>query len=526
MHRLLAEEAFTQQTIIDRHSQWNDPRNLRYLRRAIQGLNHGFRSVGMPSNFFDFTRVVTNLPLGPGEAFRHLYAVRYRDPLEVPPYWEFSRRLGGDRIKAELLWVALTSPGDDPPPSLSDGPDQRQVIESLREVLYGNKSGDWSDNDRLLIRDLCANLLRAAQQSHNSFTEWIEKLTKNHFGPTTVTETDRKAQHSFTPPDHQTAMQQKAETDIALLRERPDAALPRYRDFLIESGFQFESFDQQLSEIAGQLAPVANVEDPPREYDQYLLTLAESFAAVPPALLAYWCDLLCRHAELMAQEADQEADTAHFLKAYLLFELVDSLRTRVFASQPLGRGHIPGARPTGIHIRVCLKLMSLCPRRRDYYFRRARQLTDRITPYVARYPSERANLLILEATMARVAREDLDTPLRLLAEADRLLASLPTYNHDTRFRLLLERTKVFRRKAVHSIATSGLKPPSRETRSLLDAAADDAGILRCHADDSDSRPWERVAEEECQKISKLCGDYTYRSSASGPFRFFWVTTEN
>jgi hypothetical protein len=442
MHRLVAEEALTQQAVIDRHSPWTDPRNLRYLRRSIQGLYHGFRSIGprRDNGPVDFTCIATTIPADPAEAFRWLYAVAFREQQEMPPFWEFSRRFRGDRIKADLLWVALTSPSQFHRTAEQEPPKQADVRAALHLLLTSSPSGPLTDRDALLLHDHCASLMRADQPtSSQDLADWVSHFERFYL----------PAMPTDDIPDHQHVVLQKADIDLDLYRRAAGARMDKLQ---LATPKTLTEALAEIARLAARVQSAIEIQRVPDCYKADINAIAEPLSGASPTRLALWCDLLCRHAERNAIEADRDdrgVELAHrhlnFLQAFLIFTLVERLRKTLFNSDPLGRLHIPSARSGFVSVRICLKLMRLFPEDKLWFFREARRQADQLTRYLARFPSHRANLLLLEATIARIAagKSDLPTALRLLAEAERLLALMPGHNIETRLRLLYERQKVY-----------------------------------------------------------------------------------
>jgi hypothetical protein len=517
MHRLSSEECLRQQTVIARHSRWQDSHDLRLIRRSLEGLYHGFRSIDVPiaPPYIDLQRIDLLLPLNSGDVFRRLYGVIYRRELESPPLWELSRVLGGDRVKADLLWHALTAPVSikDTAPS----PSLERIVGTLVKLLNGNDGqGMLADEDNLLIRDLLIGLMRAAYHSDNrDIVTTVPRLLRN-LGPFTTQPPSRGATRGLEfPLDRASLVTRKLQVDNEVIVGSVETAAKLCEQFLTVSGLPRDT----LSFLSSAGEWLARLDDPlsfSSVFQQYLADIEAKFPSDTQSVLkSEWSDLLYRYADtktLRIEKTHSQNDRSEFLAAFLTISLAERLMTHVFARNPLEFAPSISARATRVFIRICTSLAHLYPQHKAFLLKRMRYHTDALGRSFARYPMERASLLIVEASMLQLANdEDIEAPLRCLAEADQLLAAVSGW-HRARLRLLLERSRLFLRMAsslgADRIPVDSLNknPP---IRAYLDASAYDANMLKRLAEHHDSSYWHNVAEGEEKKIWKLCSRFSH-----------------
>jgi hypothetical protein len=523
MHRLLAEESFRQQTIIARHSRWDDARDLRFFRRSIQALYHGFKSIGPPvtSGYIDFTGITTVLPQDPAAAFRRLYSVFYRTELEVPPLWEVSRMLGGDPVKAALLWVAVTAPS-----SISELAPRRvevlmnnlQLMNNLRLIFVSGDTGHGiAEQDDAMVRDLIAGLARAAYLTDNrilvhraiGLARGWEGVTHRSGDP------QQPIDNPLTAAEEAAFLIKKVQVDEIRLSGGGDDAMAACRGLLSEIGISPACLEK-ISDAATGLLASAPHDNPHHTYATTVEQIEEEFFSNPDNDQAYeWSDILCRYGELISFDRDLDRQSSvHLVTAFVVFLLAQRLRERAFLQDPLNVTPMISSHATRALARVALALMRISSTEESLYFaRQVRQTADIITRHLGRYPVERANLLVVEASLARAMdRQNLKESLRLLGEADTQLSLVPGW-HRVRLRLLLERTKIFRYMyLLEKERDSGSRVTqvlSKTLRLLLDASAYDANLLRRLAENYDSNYWITIAREQERKIQEICAELKY-----------------
>lgn len=509
MHRLSAEECLRQQTVIARHSRWEDSHDLRLVRRSLEGLYHGFKSITVASetSHIELGRLQTILPLESSNVFRRLYGIFYRSELESPPHWELSRVLGGDRIKADLLWLALTAPVTVREGTfLTDG----QILVGLCNLLGKCDKGAWlSDEDDILVRDLLAGLARAAYHSGNrEVLSRALRLASNVISRKSPVEVVTKSE-TYTNPDKPFLALRKIAIDEAVIYGVfPGQAVERCWAALQETRFPLEVIGT-LRNAAMRLVKVRQHHDAVSAYEAPLISV-EQFLSVRPALLVGWADLLCRYADtttLRVETNDNPNDPTDFTTAFLMFLLAEKMMGAAYAKAPLERNAMISAHATRAFVRICVSLARLRPEEKPYYLKQARRYTDILSRSLVRYPIERASLLVVEATIAKSTDgTPLATPLRLLDEADKQMAAVPGW-HRARLRLLLERTRTLREMACSLGAGQSLSRDDLNRaaiKSLLNASAYDANLLRRLSLHYRSGYWNTVAEEEERLTQEIC----------------------
>jgi hypothetical protein len=118
-HRLLAEDALSQQTIGLRHGGFSEQQSVLHWRRQFAAIYHGLCS--LPITFTDKEASIRDVdkeevaqlnaitPRRPKEFWRWLYLFAYRRMIEQPPNYTMSRIHGEDALKRDLL-VAFNRP--------------------------------------------------------------------------------------------------------------------------------------------------------------------------------------------------------------------------------------------------------------------------------------------------------------------------------------------------------------------------------------------------------------------------------
>jgi hypothetical protein len=472
MHRLLAEEALRQQAHLMRHAEWRGHANPRYYRRQLQALMHGFASLslGPRVDLPVSAEAPTVLPQKSVSAYRRLYAILYRNFLEHPPHFDLSRSLGRDRIKTEILLLAMNT-GRRPAQIWSSLHGNGPAFTAARSAFLHEET----ETARSLAADQGLNLARSAFQADDG-----------NLAKVAVDLAETALLEAATPS--------LVEEDLARARKmRIDCEM---QDNPLLSGRIVKALEDRRWPAAA-MADVRDLQKVPeglcgtdveRDLEKRTRTFVEIHATRASATqLADWADLLGRLGEVEAIAADRRirgatTDTSYFAKvldrdqarhrAFVLFFVADALRRQAFDAQPLGRDYVVNAHLSRVYVRTSVQiarafawpdappdqvtLVGLAPRR--FYLRTALTQLDLLTRYTARYTAERPSLLCLEATVIRseggFSRERLMTALKVLGEADVLMFSTPDRVR-VRYRLMLERAKVLRALASAPSDTPG-----------------------------------------------------------------------
>lgn len=441
LHLVLAEESIQQHASMLRHSPTKKFLGMRYHRRLLEGIVHGFGSLrgeGAATLAGEATAMeisLSSLPSGPLERATSLYAVHYRQQLEHAPDWWMTRMFGAALAKVELLDMFLRLP---------------MVVGAKGTALEALKADAEENRARALL-----SVNRASEIDERALSGRVHLKIR----------TDRLVQ-AGNFPDARRGL------EAALQRLLPEEEDHHGYEFgphplwVLASLDEVRVPDKDRSMRAAELDALAHgkADFAWRHLSAELEALQAASEINRDAVQAAAekkrnaveavCDILERLGGVdvhIADQNNQHMDT--FRIAYVSFRTSQALALRL--------SRLERAKPSGSttrdFIRCCLKLATkregaLDEGGRDLYFASARQAANRLAFRLYRYPSERAALLILEATYARLRFENLEAAAALLEEAE---AQLPGTANRPRLRMrwLLERAKVARHLAERADAT-------------------------------------------------------------------------
>jgi hypothetical protein len=153
-------------------------------------------------------------------------------------------------------------------------------------------------------------------------------------------------------------------------------------------------------------------------------------------------DLLFRLGAAYANRADMHegralpssVDLNTFIKGYGIFRLAESMRLRMFSLDPLGSDFVASGHVTRTMIRVALKIENASRRSTQsgdapvrFFGWQARRMADVLARHQFRHPRERASMLILEATIARLLSQGRYEPAALRTGQTSSRARSPSY---------------------------------------------------------------------------------------------------
>ena len=418
LHLMLAEEAIQQHAALVRHAPAKKFLGLRYHRKLLEGIVHGFRSFqgvsdegSAAEDARSYPVATSALPTSPAERLEALYAVHFRQQLEHAPDWWLSRMFGVDKAKAELLEMFLALPMVREPATPGLQAARNDAAENRTRALLSTNDIERMDQDAI-ARSSRATQIRAD----------ISILA----GSDDARQEVEQALNLLVPPrDHAEAC--PALTTIDAVRHA--------------------SVDQLGGLATVKAASIREV-------------LEGSAKAIKKAI-----DLLEKAgvADVFAADhADRHVHT--YRMAYVSFRTAHSLAQ--------GRSGLSRAKPSGSatreFIRCCMKLATedtaLDTTAKAHLFMDAREAANRLALRLYRYPSERASLIVLESAFARLHAKDLDAAAALVAEAEAQLPN-PINRPRLRMRWLLERVEVTKGLAVRA-DRSGNDELRRKLRSL------------------------------------------------------------
>ncbi len=532
MHRLVAEEALHQQTVIMRHAHWIESVDIRHYRRLLEALYHGFASLPEGLNSAAPLRMDLphDLPNEPVAAYRRLSFGLYRLVLERPPEWAMSRWLGSSSVKMDLLSLALD-------PAIyrqrvdADTADKAWDMRVTPYLQPRDAKADFVRDGRLLL-DLSRAFGHAALRSNDltrvqKIAEWGRQyLTMSHDA------NDNLSTHPSSPlgsPPNERARArlpfETLEIERLILRDRTDEAAELCIDALQAQDFKKHSLDP-LDQIAALVRSHS-----PTERGQQLDAHVQGFVADliigrTADTLDIWSTLISYYAEIAAMSADKrfKRESRHeaipdFFHAYILFLAAHQIRRSIFAIEPLGNSYVVRGHTTRVFIRVALQLVKI-PRKfaeaggnmaefrlpdEKYFILRARRQADMLARYLARYPTEKASMLILESVFLRLLGGQtchLLQSAELLGRAERLLPSTVDHPRMT-MRFLLERAKIYRGLASRIGAFHEDPAGSSRAARYIEIALNDADELCFLADKGQCIFWSRLGSIQSKASKEL-----------------------
>lgn len=415
LHLLMAEESLQQHAVMLRNSPSRSFLGLRYHRRALEGIVHGLLSLskddiakaseeGTKDAAAPVFSVRTSiLPWNPADRLVSLYAY-YIQHIEHGSDWLLARMWGADEAKLELL----------------------EMFKPLTEERH-----------REQITRQGEQIKRIAEEVHHSLGK--VRLSINQ---------DQKLNNELPPKllvDVQLQQEDLKKTAAVCLQHVKRLGI---KGSAISAQDKVRSFPRDSAHELEKLAAetVSRLQFPGD-------TTSGELGAIAANDIDNVVDLLERYAVVRAREAEfsQNKPERHllFAKAYFWFRvswLISVRRTEVGQAKPSGRSS-----RTFMRCCVHLAVTETCPKAAGDYVHRARQASNRLTAGMYRYASERADLLIIESSLARLdacrsvdlasAGLSLKRAARLLERAGDVLPA-ETSRPRLRARFLLERASL------------------------------------------------------------------------------------
>jgi len=504
LHRLAAEECIRQQTILMRNLRPGSLASIRFFRRMIEGLLHGFMSlppIGAPTTAgYAILPYAHTLPNEATRAYVRLHTILYRAILENPPAWDLSRTYAVDRLKFELLQLAAN------PGSLG----QKGSSPKIREILLKPYNGldapvsgaakppDPPYDDAAIAELQGDHLLSLANAAYRA-NELAEAGAAVTLGKGIVRSSRMKQQFL------------KAELDLRLLAFNSQGLAKveeRCREALTEVGL-----------FADTLNPLINIADSLKDMPTGLVDVAlrdkvrdwakEAARAKSTEMLDSWAELLDRLAEANAHLADAPNDNWDkalqlFRYALVIYLGAERLRIELTRRAPLSRDYALSGHATRTFMRVALKMRNMVHDHKlttgaptpDFLLRRARLLADIHTRQMFRFPSEQASSVLLESSFARLVDKNYEFAAVLIGKVE-------TYLNGTgetarlHLRFMLERAKILRRLAETRRGTAS----DQHIAALLDAAERDAKRIINAAKRYGYDFWSTLAEIQEKHVS-------------------------
>ncbi len=528
MHRLLMEEALTQQTISLRHSDHSSSQSIRPMRRMLSAFYHGIQSIPISRNGqiedVRFESPDFQAPTSAKEMWRWLYLFCYRRICEQPPLWNLSRYHGLDELKIELLeffdkpwrlWreeMRPTMPTDPLAKGLFvseyENTEQKQVAAdfyiSLSQAYFLVGTLDKARRSLTLSEEFLGNekakSLRIAKKQAdihllcNELTEAaeIDVPLADALGP--IHDSVHKRVDTIAHDLHQILIN---ETNF-----NPDLRIPGYSvllDDLVGYADQHKWESKLLSDISDSLFRIA---------EMYAL---EADITISRERLAYLSDY---HHDGKASPDEKTSSEAEqkFCTSLAWYKCAEAVRLRNFIRNPLGNHFFASGHSARQMIRVALKLERIARQKRNtrkapyshagYFAKAARKTADILTRHLYRFPRDRASMLILEATFIRLnsleskQQQNLLIAREFLGRAEPIVLGLGTKARN-RMRLCLERTKLNR-----AIALNLKNDGNSEYETYMQLCEFDVDLLNSLASDHKAPLWNELAELQRRKANE------------------------
>jgi len=520
-HRLLAEESLTQATISFRHDP--DQNSIGSIRRLLGVLYHGFMS--LPVSHSKLTKAKIRsvdfaMPIDPYQLWQWLYLFAYRRLIERPPSWRLTRYYGADALKQEILQVV-----EQPWRLWGRYPQALPYIQ--------NASGKLTllDGDEGNSKELALDLLIGRSQAAYSLGDL----------GTAEDALERAFEFAGNAPRSRLRLN-KRKLDLAMLRQdnkEADEAIDELQSLLGQTAKDaidtlVGSVSKKLIETAGpgNFAPLVHV--PPAAPVIEVLTSGGKGKRWGPSELSEISDVLFRIGERSAligdidyseatirllkegserREYAEQAFLGHLTTSMAYFRLAEALRLRVFSDSPSSEHFFASGHSARQFVRVALKLERYSREQMNegwvpvpgFFARKARQMSDVVTRHLYQYPRERASLLILESTMARLISggdpkvASLARARSFLQRAEPVVLALGPGTR-VRMRFLLERIKVHRRMAV--------LPETVEPAFALRCAEVDLATLGELVKRNELPLWKALFEIQKEAVARVRADGT------------------
>ncbi|GJL95650.1 MAG: hypothetical protein DHS20C05_20550 [Hyphococcus sp.] len=523
LHFLMAEEALAQFSILALYDDFHEDTSLRRQRRLLECLYHGAASLGdghlqtpLPYDVEE-----SCLPSDPKARWLTLYSFIFRRNLDGPPEYPLTRVFAADDVKFDIL-MCLASPeicrGVTPLGNNPDiGVDESGVMtEFVIDLLSASNAVGCHDAPQIqkLLDERQSRLAGITAPSDNPINYRIEKrLLDIDLGS-------------------QAALRGLADVD-ELVDLRNDFVTPAI-DELLETSFQESGFQECVGRVRAQVGPLNFVADRPSR-----LVINVDASQLSPMNLKALIDLLNRYGEMTGLAADlrdagRRPNTAEqrvvrldhstrlFAESYTAYAVAESFRQHLFLRRPNDRMDVLGGHASRSLIRVLLKLERFAEswlgkgrdevNRPGWFWRAAQVHSVELGRHLAKYPRERAGILILQSTIARYARSRnydvkhdyprfLGMALECLKSAEPLVLKLGMHTR-LRFRFALERAKVLleaaRLKAEFDKDVVGI-----DVSRLLDHAEIDIDLLLAISEGHSDTLWKGLAETQLEKLKML-----------------------
>ncbi|MEM6485368.1 MAG: hypothetical protein AAF662_10340 [Pseudomonadota bacterium] len=485
-HRLIAEESLRQYNVANRHVSYRDSSSVRGSRRLIEALYHGYLSLPSTSEIAEKTCDLyipyAFIPWDPDQAWDYLTTYCYANLLEQGNHYRLSRMFGRDEIKSELLQLMA-----DPVSFREITADEQALVDTTPSYIQRSP----------LAEDLKISRVQAAYTAGRLDDPELRGLLDEPDLPML----DNTSFKRF--------------VDLALenagrLKTRPTGvrtteALPfnRIRELCknrlsdrLPDGIGFSGLGEGISQYLYKLEAVlqginfsSNIEVLGHLHAQSLQLLdlvSSTTGAITLGATSHVVDILNRYAESLALQADLDfgkhkvnsetgrtevpiVDEESFQQEY------ESKMLSAFAWAKLAEAFFDGNRSRNSTnsesklsghaarqmIRTSLRLENLArkhvsttERTCGFFGQEARRTADRLCWHLHDYPRERASMLIIESSIARLLssesnrRNALDLSLHYLADAEHIVEALDPKAR-LRLRFTLEKCKVHRNYVRH-----------------------------------------------------------------------------
>ncbi len=485
-HRILAESALRQQTVVFRHADRSSFGSLREYKLLLQTLYHGLLSLPTSSELDADNRLVDSspylaIPDDHVTAWTWLTQFLYRGLLENHNMWQVSRRFARDRLKRELLdlivepsrfrEVGQHAGGSGlqlAALSAGRGTQKRSLVDQLtHELTLARAHVEYLTTEQGGGLELLRNTKTVAQKSVQ-LGVWKDLSQQDRI------DAEKKALDFAVLNTNNQEVWQKAillqlreferGSSRGIVQEIQNEFIPKTKAALL-SVLTSRNFESNLRPYFHNVRP-----NPETMTDKILKAWSPEIAGFAAEFLAragegYVVLADYNYSALRAENGgpfenpeEQVKDAIDgFLESFSYQILAEQLRRAAFFADPRNQRFQPSGHYARVYVRTALRLERMCrvyylsslTGEAGYFGRRARRMLDLLTRHLYHLPRERASIYVLEAVLTRMLSNtrDQSSYSHDLLLANQLLGRAEHYvfitEHDARvrFRYYLERHK-------------------------------------------------------------------------------------
>ena len=446
-HRLLAEESIRHQIVMFRRSETTAFESIQDYRWLVQGFCHGLKSLPSDNELSKRHQLIKNdptlyLPDDPKRAWTWLVQLLYLGLLEGRGDWQVSRRFCRDSLKVELIDRALDPLNFRETTSSTESMrwlDDHTLHELKRTLRLAKSFGHYLKSEFKTSLEMLNNT-SVASHATPELTQWSSNFAEEKkaldvavvwrdkdLKPDTWRIAIDALMNGLEPPHSAILWHKILEEDVASIQET-------LKNILNE-----KNYDESVIEVFQQNSNTVAFAD------HIASSLTQQNAAFVVDLLSRFAEAIAvdtdlNHGKWKLKEASDlesnqsnsrttlpsdhenqkriedlrriELENIHhgFVRSFSFHVLAEQLRRLLLSRNPdVNSLHISG-HSARVYARTAIRLekivrehkMTAFNNQAGYFARRARRMLDLLAREMYRLPRERASMLILEATYARV----------------------------------------------------------------------------------------------------------------------------